>query len=83
MVNNIIKGKGYWPVRLSKFMVSICSVRELPWFSSKSANFSKIYDTRYRRGKHSKSFSWIYNSAAIDNITANRGIITGKDYRFI
>ena len=83
VINNIIKGKGYRPVRFSRFMVLIYSVRELPRFSPKSANFSKIYNTYYRRGKYSKSFPRIYNLAAVDNITVNGSIIMGKDYRFL
>ena len=83
MVNNIMESKDYRPVRFFKFVVSTCSVRELPWFSPKSANFSKICDTRYRRGKHSKSFPWTRNSAAVDNITADGGIMTGRDYRLV
>ena len=42
VVGNIVEGKGCRLVRLSKFVVLTCSVRELPWFSPKSANFSKI-----------------------------------------
>ena len=61
-------------------MVSIYSVRELLYFSPKSANFLKIYNTRYWEGKYSKSFPWIYNLAAVNNIMVNGGIITGKDY---
>ena len=64
-------------------MVSICSVRELPWFLFKSANFSKICDIHYRRGKHFKSFPWIYDSAAVDNVMADGGIVMGRDYRFV
>ena len=64
-------------------MVPTLSVRELLWFSLKSANFSKICDTRYRKGKHSKSFPWIYDLAAVDNITVNGGIVTGRNYRFM
>ena len=44
MVSNIVEGEGYRLVRLFKFIVLICSVRELPWFSPKSANFLKIWD---------------------------------------
>ena len=61
-------------------MVSTYRVQELPRFSPKSANFLKIYDTHYWRDKYSKSFPWICDSAAVDNITVNRGIMTGKDY---
>ena len=75
-----MEGKGYRPVRFSRFVVSICNVRELPRFLPKSANFLKICNTRYRGGKHPKSFLWICDSAAIDGITVNGGIITGKDY---
>ena len=61
-------------------MAPIYGVRELLYFLPKSVNFSKIYNTHYRGGKYSKSFPWTYNSAAVNNITANGGIITGKDY---
>ena len=44
---DVVEGEGCRPVRFSKFIVSICSVRELLWFSPKSANFSKICNTRY------------------------------------
>ena len=47
MVGDIMEGKGYRPMRLFKFIVPICSVRELPWFLPKLVNFSKIYDTYY------------------------------------
>ena len=83
VVGDVVEGEGYRPVRLSKFVVSTCSVRELPWSSPKSANFLKICDTRCRRGKHSKSFPWIYDSAAVDNVTADGGIVTGRDCRFV
>ena len=64
-------------------MALICGVRELLYFLLKSANFSKIYDTHYWGGKYFKSFLWIYNSAVVNNVMVNGGIITGKDYRFI
>ena len=80
VVGNIVESEGCRPVRFSRFMVSIYSVQELLWFLPKSANFSKIYNTRYWKGKHSKFFPWIYDSAAVDNITVNKGIVTGKDY---
>ena len=83
VVGNIVEGKGYRPVRFSRFMVLIYSVRELPRFLPKSANFSKICDTRYWKGKYSKSFPWIYDLAAVDNITVNGGIMMGKDCRFV
>ena len=67
----------------SRFVTLICGVRELLYFSPKLANFSKICDTYCRGGKYSKSFLWICDSAAVDNITVNRGIVTGKDYRFM
>ena len=44
---NVVEGEGYWPVRLFKFVVLICSVRELLWFLLKSVNFLRICDTRY------------------------------------
>ena len=78
-----MEGKGYRPVRFFKFMVLIYSIRELLWFLSKSANFPKICDIRCRKGKHSKSFLWIYDLAAVDNITVNGGIMTGRNYRFV
>ena len=68
---------------LSRFVAPILDIRELLWFPPKSANFPKIYNTRCRIGKHSKSFPWIYNSAAVDDITVNRGITTGRNYRFV
>ena len=80
VVGNVVEGEGCRPVRLSRFVVLTYSVRELPRFSPKSANFSKICNTHYRRGKHSKSFPWICDSAAVDNVTVNGGIITGRDY---
>ena len=64
-------------------MAPILGVRELLWFPPKSANFSKICDTRCWKGKHSKSFLWIYNLAAVDDIMVNRGIVTGRNYRFV
>ena len=64
-------------------MASIYSVRELLCFSPKLANFSKICDIYYRRGKYFKSFPWSYDSAAVNNIAVNGGIIMGKDYRFV
>ena len=67
----------------SRFIAPIYSVRELLYSLLKSANFLKICDTYYRGGKYSKSFLWICNLAAVDNITADGGIVTGKDYRFI
>ena len=51
VVNNTVSGKGYRPVRLFKFMVLMCSVRELLRFSPKLANFLKIYNTYYLRSK--------------------------------
>ena len=79
VVGNVVKGEGYRPVRLSRFVISTYNVRELPRFSPKSANFSKIYDTRCRGGKHSKSFPWTCDSAAVNNVTVNGGIVIGKD----
>ena len=70
-------------MRLFKFVVSIYSVRELPWFLLKLANFSKICDTRCRRGKYFKSFPWTCDLAAVDDITADGGIVTGRDCRFV
>ena len=64
-------------------MAPIYGVRELLYFSPKLANFSKICDTHYRGGKHSKSFPWTCNSAAVNDVTADRGIITGRDYQLM
>ena len=64
-------------------MVSILDIRELLWFPLKSANFSKIFDIYYWTGKHFKSFPWIYNSAAVNDVTVDGGIATGKNYRFV
>ena len=64
-------------------MALILGVRELLWFPFKSANFPKICDTRYRTGKYFKSFPWICNSAAINDVMVNKGIIMGRNYRFI
>ena len=64
-------------------MTPTLSVRELLWFPFKSAIFLKIYNTHYRKGKYSKSFPWTRNSAVINNITVNKGITTGKDYRLV
>ena len=61
-------------------MAPTLGVRELLWFPLKSANFPKICDTYCQISKHFKSFPWIYNSAAVDNVTVNGGIITGKNY---
>ena len=83
VVSNIVEGEGYQPVRFFKFVVLIYSIRELPWFLFKSANFSKICDTRYWRGKYFKFFLWICNLVAINNITVDGGIVMGKDYRFV
>ena len=80
---SVVEGEGYWPVRFFKFMISIYSVRELPWFLPKLANFSKICNTHYRRGKYSKSFPWICDLAAVDDVIADGGIMTGRDYRLM
>ena len=61
-------------------MALILGVRELLWFPLKSANFPKICDTCYRISKHFKSFPWICDLAAIDNIMVNGGIATGRNY---
>ena len=61
-------------------MALILGVRELLWFPFKSVNFPKIYDIYYWKSKHFKSFPWIYNSAAVNNITVNRGIVMGRNY---
>ena len=64
-------------------MVSILGVRELLWFPFKLANFPKIYNIYCRIGKYSKFFLWIYDSAVVDNVTVNRGIIMGRNCRFM
>ena len=64
-------------------MAPILDIRELLWFPLKSANFLKIYDIYYQIGKHSKSFPWICDSAAVNNIMVNGGIIIGRNYRFV
>ena len=64
-------------------MVSILGVRELLWFPFKSANFPKICDIRYWKGKHFKSFLWICDLAAVDNVTVDGGILIGRNYRFM
>ena len=56
MVSDVVEGEGCWLVRFFKFVVLIYIVRELLWFLPKLANFLKIYDTRYRRGKYFKFF---------------------------
>ena len=68
---------------LSRFVAPILGIRELLWFPPKSTNFPKICDTRYRTGKHSKSFPWTCDSAAVNDITANGGITTGRNYRLV
>ena len=53
VVNNImvdggiVLGKDYRFVWFPGFVVLICNVQELLWFLPKSANFSKICNTRY------------------------------------
>ena len=64
-------------------MALILGVRELLWFPPKSANFPKICDTRCRIGKHFKSFLWICDLAAVDDVTVNGGIVMGRNYRFV
>ena len=76
-------GRSRRPVWPSEFVAPTCGVRELLWFPPKLANFLKICDTRYWKGKHFKSFPWIRNLAAVDDITVDRGITMGKDYRFV
>ena len=58
-------------------MALIYGIRELLWFLPKSANFSKICDTYYWKGKYFKSFPWICDSAAVDNITVDGGNCNG------
>ena len=58
-------------------------VRELLWFPPKLVSFPKIYDTYYRKGKYFKSFPWICDLAAVDNITVDGGIVMGRNYRFV
>ena len=67
----------------SRFMASILSVRELLWFPFKLTNFLKIYDTHCRINKYFKSFPWIFDLAAVDDITVNRCITMGRNYRFV
>ena len=64
-------------------MAPILGVRELLWFPLKLTNFPKIYDTYCRIGKHFKFFPWICDSAAVNNVMVNGGIITGRNYRFV
>ena len=78
--NGVEVSSNYRFMRLSRFVAPTLSIRELPWPSPKSTNFPKICDTRYREGKHSKSFPWTRNLTAVDNVTANGGIATGKGY---
>ena len=70
-------------VWLLKFVAPTRGIRELLWFPPKSANFPKICDTRCWKGKHCKSFSWTCDSAAVDNVTVDGGIVTGRNYRFV
>ena len=53
---DIVIGKGYRPVWSFKFLALIYGVQELLWFPPELANFLKIYDIRYRKGKYFKSF---------------------------
>ena len=62
---NVVEGEGYRPVRFSKFAVSIYSVRELPWFSPKLANFLKIYDTRCLGSEQFELSRWIRNLGCV------------------
>ena len=64
-------------------MAPILGIRELLWFPPKSANFLKIYDTRYWKGKYSKSFLWICDLAAVNDITVDGGIVTGRNCQFV
>ena len=64
-------------------MVSILGVRELLWFPLKSANFLKICDTHYWKGKYFKSSPWTHDSTAVDDVTVDGGIVTGRNYRFV
>ena len=81
--NGVEVSSSYWFVWFLRFIIPILDIRELLWFPLKSADFPKIYDTRYWTGKHSKSFPWICNSAAVNNITVSGGIITGRNYWFV
>ena len=81
--NGVEVSSGYWFVWLLRFVAPTLNIRELLWFPPKSANFLKICDTRCRTGKHSKSFPWICDSAAVDNVTVNGGIVTGRNCRFV
>ena len=64
-------------------MVPILDIRELLWFLPKSINFLKIYDTRCLISKYFKSFLWICDLAAVDNVMVDKGIAAGRNYRFV
>ena len=64
-------------------MIPTLGIRELLWFPPKSANFPKIYDIHYWKGKYFKSFPWIRNLMAVDDVTVDGGIVTGRNYRFV
>ena len=64
-------------------MASILGVRELLWFPPKLANFSKVCDIYCWIGKYFKSFPWICDSAAVDDVTVNGGIVMGRNCRFV
>ena len=64
-------------------MVPTLGVQELLWFQPKSANSPKICDARCRKGKYFKFFLWICDSAAVDNVMVDGGIVMGGNYQFI
>ena len=61
-------------------MAPILGIQELLWFPPKSTNFPKICDTRCRKSKYSKSFLWICDLAAVNDVMADGGIIIGRNY---
>ena len=61
-------------------MALILSVRELLWFPLKLANFLKICDICYWIGKYFKSFLWICDLVAVDDVMVNGGIVMGRNY---
>ena len=80
VVSNVVEGEDCRSVRFFRFVILIYSVRELLWFLLKSANFLKICNIYYRRGKYFKSFPWICDLAAVDNVTVDGCIVIGRNY---
>ena len=70
-------------VRLSRFVAAIYGIRELLWFPFKLANFPKFCDIYCWKGKYFKSFPWICDLAAVDNVTVDGRIVTGRNCRFV